>query len=73
MDQEVSIVGVKSSLMGELHSVGGSISVPEVLLESASAANAAIEENVWEMQTVVRSLDAYIGVRSADLSQVFQM
>ena len=60
VDQEVWIVDVKSSLMGELHSVEGSIIVPEELLVSASAANAAIEKNVWEMQNVVRSRDAYI-------------
>ena len=57
VDQEASIVGVKSSLMGELQRVGGSISVPEELQDSASA---AIEKNVWEMQNVVRSVDAYI-------------
>ena len=34
--------------------------MPEKLLVSASVANAAIEKNVWEMQHVVRSLDAYI-------------
>ena len=51
---------MKSSLVGDLHSVGGSISVPAELLVSARAANAAIEKNVWEMQSVVRSFDANI-------------
>ena len=32
--------------MSDLHSVGGSISVPEEPLASASAANAAVEKNV---------------------------
>ena len=35
----MSIVEVKNSLLSKLHSVGGSISVPEELLVSASAAN----------------------------------
>ena len=48
-DEEVSVVDVKSSLMGELHSVGGSIRVPEELLVRASAANAAIEKSVRDM------------------------
>ena len=60
VDHKVSIVEVKSSLMGEWHSVGGSISVPEELLVSASAANAAIEKSVWEVQNVARSLDEYV-------------
>ena len=34
--------------------------MPERLLVSARVANAAIEKNVWEMQIVVRSLDACI-------------
>ena len=45
-DKEMSIVDVKSSLMGELHSVGGSSGVPEEVLVSACAANASIEKNV---------------------------
>ena len=59
-DQEVSIVEVKSPLMGELQSVRGSICVPEKLLLGASAANAAIETDVCETQHVVRSLDASV-------------
>ena len=59
-DQVVSIVEVKSPLMGELHSVRGSTCVPEKLLVSASAANAAIETDVCETQHVVRSLDAFV-------------
>ena len=55
-----SVVDVKSFLMVELHSNGGPISVPEEPLVSASAVNAAIGKSVWEMQNVVRSLDAYI-------------
>ena len=45
-----------------------SISVPEEPLVSASAANAAIEKDVWEMQNVVRSLDAYIEWRYSTTS-----
>ena len=59
-DQEASIVDVKSSLVDELRSVDGSISVSEEPLVSASAADAAIKKSVWEMQNVVRSLDVYI-------------
>ena len=59
-DQEVSIVEVESPPMGELHSVRGSICVPEKLLVSASAASAAIETDVCETQHVVRSLDASV-------------
>ena len=46
-DQEVSIVDVESSLVGDLRSVGESISVPLEPLVNASAANAAIEKSVW--------------------------
>ena len=60
VDQAVSIGDVRRSLMGELHSVEGSIGVQAKMLVSASAANAAIGKNVCEKQCVVRSLDAYI-------------
>ena len=45
-DQEVSIVGVKSSLMGDLHSVGGSSGVSKVSPVGASAADAVMEKSV---------------------------
>ena len=59
-DQEVSIVDVKSSLMGDLQSVGGSTSVPGEPLVSASATNAVMETSVREMQSTVRTIVAYI-------------
>ena len=57
-DQELWIIDVKNFLAIELRGVEGSIIVSEEPLVSASAANPAIEKNVWEMQDVARSLDA---------------
>ena len=59
-DQLASIVDMKNTLTGELRSVGGSISMSKETLAGASAANAEVEKIVWEMQDVVRSLDAYM-------------
>ena len=56
----MSIVDVNSSLVGELRSVQGSTFVSEKPLVSANAANAAIDESVWQMQHDMRSRDAYI-------------
>ena len=45
-DQEVSIVGVQSSLMGDLHSVGGLSGASKVSPVGASAADAVMEKSV---------------------------
>ena len=59
-NQEAPIVDMKSTLMGELRSVERSTSVSAESPVGVSAANAMIEKSVWEMQNVMRSLDAYI-------------
>ena len=58
-DQEASIVDVKNALMRELRGVEGLTVMPEESPVGASAANAAIERSVWEMQSTTRALVAY--------------
>ena len=59
-DQEASIADMKNTLTGELRSVEGSISVSKESLVRASAANAEIERSVWEMQSTMRTIVAYV-------------
>ena len=58
-DQEASIVDVKNALMRELRCVEGLTVVPKESPVGGSAANAALERSVWEMQSIRRALVAY--------------
>ena len=58
-DQEVSIAGVKNSLMRELRCVERLAVQPEESHVGGTAANAVIEKSMWEMQSTTRTLVAY--------------